>query len=417
VDFAAHTLAVLARVRLVPPAADRLVFNLNPLQAAAFAQSLQVHLNGAAVEPTTEGVWLSVPLPPGTALAGPLALDFAYTLALSPIHPGAWGWRGTLGWTTRQHTLGDWFPVLAPYDPGSGWLTPSPAPLGEYATTPFSDFEVTLEVTGNTRPVLVAGSGQPRPCAALACFDLPGARYPAYVLSEIMLSQTITTTTGVSVTSVYMPEHAAAGQAALAAAAAALEAYSDLFGLYPFTTFVQVEGDFYDGMEYSGLSFVGAGYYAEYDGSPNNLLTTISAHEAAHQWWHTLVGNDPAHEPWLDEALCTYAELLFYERHHPDSVPWWWAFRVQWFAPSGSVGATIYDHAGFRGYVDSVYLNGAQMLHRMRQSLGDERFLAFLRAYTAENAGLIARPPYFWSAYASAGGDPAAIQAEYFSSP
>jgi hypothetical protein len=407
----------LARVTLVPPAAGRLVFNLNPLQSTTFTQPVQVHLDGAALEPAVEGVWLSIPLPAAARLDVPLTLDFAYQLTLAPIHPGAWGWRGTLGWTSRQHNLGDWFPLLAPYDPATGWLTPAPTPLGEYATTPLSDFDITLDVTGNTRTVLVAGSGQPRACAALACFGLSGARYPAFVLSETMLSQTVTTTTGVSVTSVHMPEHAAAGQAALTAAAAALETYSDLFGPYPFSTFVQVEGDFYDGMEYSGLSFVGAGYYAEYDHTPNNLLTTISAHEVAHQWWHTRVGSDPAYEPWLDEALCTYAELLFYERRHPQSVPWWWAVRIQWYGPGGSVASTIYDHADFRGYVDAVYLNGAQMLHRMRQSLGEERFLAFLREYTAENTGRIATSPDFWSAYAASGGDPAAIQAQFFATP
>jgi aminopeptidase N len=232
-----------------------------------------------------------------------------------------------------------------------------------------------------------------------------------------MLAQTITTSTGVTVTSVYMPEHAAAGQAALAAAAAAVETYAELFGAYPFSTFVQVEGDFYDGMEYSGLSFVGAGYYAEYDGTPNNLLTIISAHEVAHQWWHTLVGNDQAYEPWLDEALCTYAELLFVERRHRDSVPWWWAFRIEWYGPEGSVGSTIYDHTDFRGYVDSVYLNGAVMLHAMRQSLGDDAFLAFLRAYAAGNAGAIATAADFWAAYTAAGGDPVAVQAKYFVGP
>jgi aminopeptidase N len=229
-----------------------------------------------------------------------------------------------------------------------------------------------------------------------------------------MLSQTVTTTTGVEVTSVFMPEHAAAGEAALRAAASALETFSAFYGPYPYDHFVQIEGDFYDGMEYSGASFVGYGYYAEYDGTPNNLLTIISAHEVAHQWWHTLVGNDQATEPWLDEALATYSELAFLEAQHPESTAWWWAFRVDWFAPDGPVNSSIYDYGDFRGYVDAAYLRGAQMLHAMRGELDEEAFWGFLRRYAAEEAGRVATGGDFWAAYVAAGGDDAAFRSEYF---
>jgi len=45
-----------------------------------------------------------------------------------------------------------------------------------------------------------------------------------------------------------------------------------------------------------------------------NYLTTLSVHETAHQWWDGLVGTDQALEPWLDEALATYAERIFYQK-------------------------------------------------------------------------------------------------------
>jgi aminopeptidase N len=95
-----------------------------------------------------------------------------------------------------------------------------------------------------------------------------------------------------------------------------------------------VEAGFADGMEYDGLYFLGREYFAAYDGTPQNYLTALAAHETAHQWWYGLVGNDQALEPWLDEALCTYSELLFYEAVYPDLVDWWWTFRVNRFQPS-----------------------------------------------------------------------------------
>ena len=37
----------------------------------------------------------------------------------------------------------------------------------------------------------------------------------------------------------------------------------------------------------------------------------LAAHETGHQWWFERVASDEAKEPWLDEALTTYSELVF----------------------------------------------------------------------------------------------------------
>jgi hypothetical protein len=52
-------------------------------------------------------------------------------------------------------------------------------------------------------------------------------------------------------------------------------------------------------------------------------------------------------EPWLDEALSIYSELLYYERYYADLVDWWWDFRVRRFHPVGWLKSTTYDHSGF----------------------------------------------------------------------
>jgi aminopeptidase N len=49
----------------------------------------------------------------------------------------------------------------------------------------------------------------------------------------------------------------------------------------------------------------------------------MTPHELSHQWFYGFIGSNHALEPWLDEALATYAELLYYERYHPESVDWW----------------------------------------------------------------------------------------------
>jgi aminopeptidase N len=116
----------------------------------------------------------------------------------------------------------------------------------------------------------------------------------------------------------------------------------------------------------------------------------IAAHETAHQWWYALVGNDQALEPWLDESLATYSELLFYENTVPDSSDWWWQYRVNYFNPHGSVNQSTADFKEFRPYINAVYLRGAHFWGDVRRAMGDDNFFAFLRAYAAQYGGKLA---------------------------
>jgi len=94
-----------------------------------------------------------------------------------------------------------------------------------------------------------------------------------------------------------------------------------------------------------------------------------------------LVGNDQALEPWLDEALCTFSELYFYENIYPDLAHWWWENRIAFHDPQGWVDSTIYDAAGFYPYRNAVYLRGAMFLFELRERMGKEPFLTFIHDY------------------------------------
>jgi aminopeptidase N len=122
-----------------------------------------------------------------------------------------------------------------------------------------------------------------------------------------------------------------------------------------------------------------------YQGTPGEYLVAIAAHETAHQWWYGRVGNDQALEPWLDEALCTYSELIYYENLYPESVQWWWSYRVDYYAPSGAINISIYNPDGsatpYLTYKNSVYLNGAHFLDDLRKQIGDDIFFVFLKDY------------------------------------
>jgi aminopeptidase N len=120
----------------------------------------------------------------------------------------------------------------------------------------------------------------------------------------------------------------------------------------------------------------------------------ISVHETAHQWWYGEVANDQALEPWLDEALCTFSELAYYENLHTESVDWWWETRVSSYQPEGNLEGSIYSYTQFEDeylrYRNATYLQGAKFLFELRSALGEEDFYRFLREYREQFQGGIA---------------------------
>jgi len=184
---------------------------------------------------------------------------------------------------------------------------------------------------------------------------------------------------------------------ALLTAADALALYEELFGPYPYPRVVVVQGDFPDGMEFSGLVFVGDAWFKIWGGGVAEWLTVITAHEIAHQWWYAQVGSDQGRHPYLDEALSIYCELLFFERYYPENLDWWWDFRVRQYEPAGYVDAAAYDFYSVRDYINAIYLRGALMIEALRDDLGDEVFLAWLRQYAGQGRGRIMTPADLWS--------------------
>jgi aminopeptidase N len=179
--------------------------------------------------------------------------------------------------------------------------------------------------------------------------------------------------------------------------AEALDLYNQIFTPYPRETLSVVEADFLDGMEFDGLYFLSHGFYNLYSGKPADYLTAIAAHETAHQWWYSLVGNDQALEPWLDEALCTYSERLYFENLYPEALDWWWTYRVNYYEPRGWVDGSIYNPEGYRAYRDAIYLNGAVFLEELREIIGEQTFLSFLQDYAIQNTHSIASADDFFA--------------------
>jgi hypothetical protein len=380
---------------------------------------------------TLDGNELRLPLTQPLANDQQLVLHLSYELFLPSPIPNPYTRPVPFGYTSRQTNLVDWYPFIPPYVPGQGWLVHKPGYFGEHLVYEMADFQVNIQLSGkNSAP---PNSNLTAPALTIAA-SAPGTLDGDYIRFHIENARNFTWSVSneylvkskivgdVTIYSYAFRYHEAAGEAALDTTAAALALYSELFAPYPHDTLSVVEADFLDGMEFDGLYFLSNGFYNLYGGAPGEYLVDIAAHETAHQWWYALVGNDQAQEPWLDEALCTYSERLFYENVYPEALDWWWAYRIKYYQPQGWIDGSIYSYNyvsdAYRAYRDAVYLNGAMFLEELRKEIGDEAFFTFLKDYAQQNAGKIAnRQAFFTLLKKHSQSDLTALISQYFKNP
>lgn len=263
--------------------------------------------------------------------------------------------------------LGTFFPLLA-WDPRRGWLRDPPARiLGETAATPAADFDVHVQAPSGLR---VVATGE----------ELGAGRFRAHAVRDLGLAvgrfRIRSVVDGGVTLRVAATAHQRQASSALKVARRALRLLSQRYGAYPWGTYTLVVPPDLppSGIEYPMLSFIG-------DSGPFARL--IVDHETAHQWFYSLVGNDQARDPWLDETLATWAQTRLGSTELPP------AQRL----PAGvgrHVGAPMsyWDNRG-QWFFYGVYGEGVKALH----SLGHDAAVdCALRRYVARRAYTIAQP-------------------------
>ncbi|MGC0376523.1 M1 family metallopeptidase [Streptomyces sp. SAI-229] len=180
------------------------------------------------------------------------------------------------------------------------------------------------------------------------------------------------------------PEQAGAGRAVLARIPEVLEWAERTFGPYPFSSagaVVERPGD--------------AGYALEtqsrpvFPGAPDMVLLV---HEIAHQWYGDSVSPRTWRDMWLNEGFATYAQWLWQEEHGGDSAQRIFdlLYAGSYFPDAGTNEALwSFPPAEPPGAADisatPVYWRGAMVLHRIRQTVGDDSFFALLRGWARKH--------------------------------
>ncbi|MBA3271413.1 MAG: M1 family metallopeptidase [Acidobacteria bacterium] len=104
------------------------------------------------------------------------------------------------------------------------------------------------------------------------------------------------------------PEHAGQEDRHFAATAAALRYYGEWYGAYPYGHVTVIDPAYQSGaggMEYPTLFTAGTRWLAP---RQTNSPEAVTVHEAGHQFWYGIVGNNEFEHAWLDEGLNTFSE-------------------------------------------------------------------------------------------------------------
>ena len=201
----------------------------------------------------------------------------------------------------------------------------------------------------------------------------------AFILSEKFIVNK-TNYKGITITTYNLNEDMS--KESMDVAKSSIEIFSKLFGDYPYDTYSVVSSDFFiGGMEYPMLSMIDESLY----NSENKfLLEYVIAHETAHQWWYSVIGNDEISEPWLDEAITEYSTILYFEEKYGketgDKLIKTMEVQTRDFKTNDIFKATT-DYKNSSEYSLSVYTKGAVLFNEIRKEVGDEMFFNTLREY------------------------------------
>ncbi|MBW0106381.1 M1 family aminopeptidase [Pseudonocardia sp. KRD291] len=348
-------------------------------------------VNGNPVTPRTEqagapagapGTLVELPLPACVPAGTPVRAEVGFQVVLGAESTERIGHSPA----ARTAWLGSALPLLA-WVRGQGWVRdPAVRMSGETVTS--EDFALeALRVTAATDQTVVgtgtaAGTAAAGPGRTTHLFTAEAIRDVAVAAGNYAITEARAGGTRVHVA---VPRTGTKGSARdwAAEVGTQLSRLEDLLGPYPYPdlwlTIVPTQSD---GVEFpTALQFGDVGA---------RTRPSLVAHELAHMWFYSLVGNNQARDPWLDEAFATFAQAIAAGQQDQ--------YRIRNFGPgdvAGPIGAPMSywdSHGGFRALTDAVYDQGAAALLDGRERVGPQRFDAAMRAYIATHAHRVATP-------------------------
>ncbi|MCP4424182.1 MAG: M1 family metallopeptidase [Chloroflexi bacterium] len=368
---------------------DAIYFQLFPNAVGGSVTVSQVTVDGQEVETTFkfEDTALRAALP--SALQPGESVDIRLAFAVDiPQEMG--GNYGLFGYFDEVLVLDEFYPVIPVFD-DTGWNVQAPPPNADT-----SYFDVSFYLARVTAPanLTIAASGievnrESDGDRQIVTFAAGPMRDFYLVGSEryIVVSETVGETAVNSYALQGMEEGA---NAALSFSIDALNSFGSRFGPYPYTEYDVLSTPMLAlGIEYPSIVGIAIPAFDPGEvvaGLPfPAILESVAAHEAAHQWFYNVIGNDQIDEPWLDEAHAQYATWLYFVDTYGEANAQGYrnSWNGRWQRVGGAeipIGLPAYAYEGSE-YSAIVYGRGPIFVEALAQEIGSETFDQFLRDY------------------------------------
>jgi hypothetical protein len=223
---------------------------------------------------------------------------------------------------------------------------------------------------------------------------------------------------GVKITSIYQADHERVGKRALTIASNAFRVFTTAFGPLPYKAITVAEAPLVAGLgstEFSGFNVIASAFYVDFDSpavrnlpelireqrpSVEESLEWTVGYLVANQWWGSAVGNDPAREPVLDEALSCWSSLLYYRSTYgkekaaavlDDQVRGVYRLYRTFGGDDMFANRPSRDYRNTFQYAAIVTAKGALMFVELEDTLGEDKVLAALKKYYEANLFEIAQ--------------------------
>ena len=215
-----------------------------------------------------------------------------------------------------------WFPKLGVYE-SRGWNCHQFHAATEFYSD-YGNYEVQITLPSNYvvgSSGVAAGTtetGQGTTTHAFRAHDVHGFAWtasPDYQVREATFSEP--GLPAVNMRLLIQPEHLRQAERHFEATRAALKHYGSWYGPYPYDHLTIVDPAYRSGaagMEYPTFFTCGSRLFNPVGGdSPEG----VTVHEAGHQFWYGIVGNNEFEQAWLDEGLNTYSDARTLDAAYP----------------------------------------------------------------------------------------------------
>lgn len=154
----------------------------------------------------------------------------------------------------------------------------------------------------------------------------------------------------------------------------AIDFFSSKYGKYPYPEFRIVES-YVQGVAVEFARVIQMGLI---QGQPNVEANTVFVHEIAHQWFHSLIGNDSETESFLDEGFADFSKVYFSEKQG-DLINGFKSIQSDEGSFDKVIGAPNNEVGELANPV--YYGKGRQAIYELYRTVGEEKFDAFMKEY------------------------------------